>query len=535
MIWIDRVIGEIKERFASQIEKGAKLIIRDEKTLSGRVHVGSLRGIAIHGIIAQVLTEQNIPNVFRFELNDFDPMDEIPKNLERSEYMKYMGQPLFTVPAHQEGAENYPMVFGNELQDVVHHLQFPVEFYPLKPAYLGGKFNDVIREALEHAPEIRAIYREVSGSQKPDNWFPLQVICEQCGKVGTTQVTEWNGTTVSYVCKKDLVKWAEGCGHSGSVSPFDGHAKLPWKVEWPAKWKVFGVNIEGAGKDHSAAGGSREIGKRIVEEIFHYPNPYDIPYEFFNIGGKKMSASKGLGASAKEISDLLPPTLLRLLMIRKLPNQPIDFDPEGTTIPLLFDEFDRLSDHYFKRHKTPDEEFARTFALCQKEFPAPPKDLWQMRFTILSFVLQMPHLDPKEEAAKLKGVALTADEIKALEERSHYVQQWLNQYAPDSYRYTITKPGNVILKLVPKQFNAFETLTGKILNILDWNGASIHAAIHETKTECGIEPKELFEPLYKIFLNRSSGPQMGWFLSTFKRDEVLERLQALDRFSKFSS
>ena len=78
MIWADRIKGEIRERFATEIKEKQPLIIRDEKTLSGRVHVGSLRGILIHGLIAQVLEEEDIESKFLFELNDFDPMDGLP-------------------------------------------------------------------------------------------------------------------------------------------------------------------------------------------------------------------------------------------------------------------------------------------------------------------------------------------------------------------------------------------------------------------------------------------------------------------------
>lgn len=513
-----------------QIGNGEPLILRDEKTLSGRVHVGSLRGIAIHGLIGQALSEEGIPNRFLFELNDFDPMDELPANLpNRDSFQKYMGQPLFTVPSSEASAKNYPMVFGEELERVVASLGFSIQFYPLEPLYRAGKFNGVIREALDHAAEIRAIYREVSGSEKPDDWYPLQVICEQCGKVGTTQVTGWDGTQVKYSCKKNLVKWAEGCGHEGTISPFDGRAKLPWKVEWPAKWKVMGVHIEGAGKDHSAAGGSREIGKRICEEIFHYPNPFDIPYEFFNIGGKKMSASKGLGASAKEVSDLLPPKLLKLLMIRKLPNQPIDFDPEGTTIPTLFDEYDRLADHFFKRHPESDPDYARTFALSQIDFPKEPEDLWQMRFSLVSFVLQMPHLHPVEEAAKLKGSPLTDLEKKELDERMFYARQWINSYAPSSYRFRIQKGQTDFFSshpLAQKQIEALNDFQRKLENV-EWDGPAIHALLHEVKTAHDILPKELFQPLYRIFLDRDDGPQMGWFLSTLPREEVRSVLDAV--------
>jgi lysyl-tRNA synthetase class 1 len=497
-----------------------------KKTLSGRVHVGSLRGIAIHGLISQVLTEKGIKNKFLFELNDFDPMDELPKYLDHDVYKKYMGQPLYTVPSHEAGSENYPMVFGDELKKVVERLGFPAEFYSLKPLYLGGKFNEVIREALDHAAEIRAIYREVSGSQKPDDWFPFQVICENCGKVGTTQVTAWDGENVTYTCRKDLVKWAEGCGHTNSISPFDGRGKLPWKVEWPGKWKVMHVDIEGAGKDHSAAGGSRQIGHRIVEEIFHYPDPFDVPYEFFNIGGKKMSASKGLGASAKEISDLVPPNLLRMLMIRKVPYQPIDFDPEGTTIPLLFDEYDRLQEHYFKRGKEPDAEFARSFSLSQKSFPKPAPDLWQMRFSLLSFIVQMPHLNLEEEATRIKGSALTEEEKSNLLDRATYVKQWLTKYAPETARYVISD-APAALELNEKQKTGFTMFLQKLDALEDWSGEAIHKTLHEVKEASGLEPKELFGPLYKSFLNRESGPQMGWFLSTFPKEKVVAVIRGL--------
>lgn len=534
MVWVDRIVGEIQERFVQKIARKERLIIRDEKTLSGRAHVGTLRGIAIHGLLAQVLTEQGIPNVFHFELNDFDPMDEIPRTLERSAYEKFMGQPLFTVPAPKDTrTKNYPTMFSDELQSVVERLTFPLSFYELQPVYAAGKFNEVIRTALDHASEIRAIYKDVSGSVKPDDWFPLQVICERCGKVGTTQVTAWNGSEVTYECKKDLVTWAQGCGHRGVLSPFDGRAKLPWKVEWPAKWKVFSVDIEGAGKDHGAAGGSRDIGRRITEEIFHYPEPFNIPYEFFNLGGKKMSASKGIGASAKEISDLLPPTLLRLLLIRKLPSHPIDFDPEGTTIPSLFDEYDRLADHSFGRHPNPDADYARTFALCQVDFPKPPKDLWQMRFSTVSFVVQMPHLSLAEEAETLKGDRLSAAEDTSLQERARFVKLWLQQHAPEAARYCILSQTPAI-ELTAKQRSALSAIHDALKEkTLPWEGSAIHAAVHSAKEQTGLEPRQLFEPLYQMLLGRSSGPQMGWFLSTFRRDEILKRINTI--LSSFSS
>jgi lysyl-tRNA synthetase class 1 len=525
--WADDIVGQITERFATEIKAGKPLIIRDEKTLSGRVHIGSLRGIVIHGLIAQILKEKGISSKFLFELNDADPIDGLPASLEAS-YREYLGKPLFAAPSPEPGHVNFPMYFGDELQSAMRRLELPIEWYTLRPLYESGKFNETIRLALENSEKIQSIYAEVSGGKKPDDWYPLQVICEHCGKMGTTQVTGWDGKEVTYTCKPDLVTWAQGCGHRGSMSPFDGHAKLPWKVEWAAKWKVIGVDIEGCGKDHSAAGGSRSIAARISKEVFHYPNPFDIPYEFFNIGGRKMSASKGLGASAKEVSDLLPPALLKLLMIRKQPNQPIDFDPEGVTIPQLFDEYDRLADHYFGRHEKVEPDFARIFTLTQTDFPKQPKDLWHMRFTLVSFIIQMPHLNLLKEAEAAKGTPLSADEKQDLNERAMYARQWLDSYAPARQKFTFVadpvKMKNDLPSLSDAQKKAL-SLIAERLKTTAWEGDPIHKVLHAVKAELAMPPREIFAPLYQLFFKRDDGPQMGWFLSTLPKEDVLNRIR----------
>ena len=71
MFWADRISDEIQNR------KGGKstLIVRDEKTLSGRVHIGSMRGVAIHGLVSETLSELGVSNKYLYELNDFDPFD----------------------------------------------------------------------------------------------------------------------------------------------------------------------------------------------------------------------------------------------------------------------------------------------------------------------------------------------------------------------------------------------------------------------------------------------------------------------------
>ncbi len=182
----------------------------------------------------------------------------------------------------------------------------------------------------------------MSHVEKAPDWLPLSVICENCGKIGTTLATDWNGFTVAYQCKPDHVTWATGCGHTGRVLPTSGRVKLPFNVDWAAKWSLFDITVEGCGKDLATAGGSRDRSDAVSREVFRREPPLNVPYEFLNIGGKKMSTSKGTGATAHAIADLLPPELLRFLFLRHRPRKAIEFDPEGDTIPGLFDEFDRI-------------------------------------------------------------------------------------------------------------------------------------------------------------------------------------------------
>jgi lysyl-tRNA synthetase, class I len=206
--------------------------------------------------------------------------------------------------------------------------------------------NEHIDLFLKNAHLVRESYLQVSKAQRADNWYPFQVICEKCQKIATTVTTDYNGTEVFYTCQPNATDWVKGCGHSGWISPFDGNGKLPWKVEWVAKWQVVGVTIEMAGKDHSQKGGSRDVANSISRKVLNKQPPMHSAYEFILINGTKMSSSKGVGASAKEVADLLPPELLRFLMLRTQPRTAINFSPNYETTTRLFRDYDNLIDKY---------------------------------------------------------------------------------------------------------------------------------------------------------------------------------------------
>ncbi|MBX4198210.1 lysine--tRNA ligase [Candidatus Parcubacteria bacterium] len=526
MYWADDIVQQIKTRYKDKISKKEPIIIRDEKTASGRVHVGSLRGVAIHGLVSELLTEQGINNKYLFEINDFDPMDGIPTYLDQEKYKQYLGMPLNNVPSPDGKAKNFAEYYGQEFVQVIKELGFTPEIYRSSEVYKSGKYNDVIRIALDNAEKIREIYKRVSGSQRDDKWYPVQIICENCGKVSTTKITSWDGKEVSYTCA-DL-EWTNGCNHTGKVAPFDGKAKLPWKVEWPAKFRVFGVDVEGGGKDHSTRGGAREVADAISREVFQTDPPLNIPYEFFNVGGKKMSSSKGAGTSSREMADLLPPHLLRLLLLQRQPQRVIDFIPDGDTVPILFDSYDKLAASYFKGE---NEDEKRTFAVMHPGSLAEfLKSRFLPRFSQIAYMVQMPHIDVVKEVEKEKGQALTDFDIKEINLRKEYAKKWLDTYAPEDYKFDLKQQVPEPAKnLSSEQKQALKQILEYVQSKDKLDGQELHTKLHEIRKSLTIEPKAYFEALYLSFLGKESGPKAGWFFSVLDKKFVEKRLDEITK------
>jgi lysyl-tRNA synthetase class 1 len=508
-------------------------VVNDSKTPSGTVHVGSLRGPVIHDAIWRALRERGTDARFLYGVDDLDAMDAAalmtPDAVER-----YMGAPLSRVPAPEGSlAPSYARHFvGNLFFPTFERLGIRPEFYWMSDVYEAGQFDRYIRAALDRAEVVRDIYRRVSRVEKPGGWLPVQVICENCGRIGTTIATDWDGATVAYHCDPTAVEWAHGCNFRGRIAPFHGNAKLPFNLDWAAKWSHFGVTIEGCGKDLATAGGSRDRSDAIAREVFEREPPRNVAYEFLNVGGRKMSTSRGTGSAAHTIAEVIPPEQLRFLFLRPRPNQVIEFDPGGTdAIPRLFDEFDRIADaaagREVKGELPPNPERLFAYSLIDPESDvAAEAAAYRPPFLHLSLILQAGK-DPRRYFETEKGSALTARERQILAERIDAVTRWLEDYAPDSARY------RVVTEEVPAQVGRLADEQRLYLAALaraaevkrPESGAAWQALIFDLANEALVPASRAFGALYVAFLGRPNGPRAGWLLASLDAEFVLGRLR----------
>ncbi len=522
MYWADEIAASVE----------GPQVVNDSKTPSGTVHVGSLRGVVLHDAIVRALRERDVPVEFRYGVEDLDPMDT-QAFLTGDAVDRSMGMPLCSVPPPAgSSAPNYARHFANLFLDTFAGLGIRPQLYWWSEQYAVGAMDPYIERALDGAATILRIYATVSTVEHPPDWLPVSVICEACGRSGTTLATGWDGREVGYECRPDLVTWAAGCGNRGRVSPFGGRAKLVWNVEWAARWGLMGVTIEGCGKDLATAGGSRDRADAISREVFQREPPLNVPYEFLNIGGKKMATSKGRGAAAHEMAELLPSELLRFLFLRHKPRRALEFDPEGDTVPGLFDEFDRIAAAAAGRpvrgELPPDPE--RIFRASLVDASAdPPVEGARFRppFRHLALLVQVPGVDLPARMAAEKGAPLDEVEHSILEQRTAVARVWLASFAPDRYRVDVRSeavPADVA-SLEPPQRAYLAALADAAEAETPVAGDAWQDLIFRTAEQTDVASGWAFEALYRAFLGRPNGPRAGWLLASLDRGFVLGRLR----------
>lgn len=501
MFWVDKIAQELKKR------KLSLEWVDDMKTPSGRIHVGSLRGVVVHDLVYKALRSLGVKAKYTYIFDNHDPMDALPNYLPKEEFEKYLGLPLFKVPSPVEGFSDYAKFYAEEFKRVFNKIGCNPEILWTADLYKSGQMNPLIKECLDKASEVRKIYGELYKKEIAKDWYPFQPYCSSCGKVSTTKVYGWDGKKVSFVCNVEGLDWTKGCGFKGEISPFSNQkeiaGKLPWKIEWAVKWKVLGITVEGAGEDHMSKGGSHDLASLVCKRVIDYPIPYPLPYAFFLIRGRKMSSSKGRGSSASEMLEILPPELLRFLMVKTKISQQINFDPAGDTIPKLFDEYQKAADAYFSKK---DDDLARIFELSQidkvKKSPS-------IKFSILAQWVQMPNM--KEEIEK-----------EGLGEWAGYAKTWVERYAPESEKFLIQQSLPESAKNLSDNQKKYLRKVSLELNKI-WKPEDFQINLFEWAKELKLPSKDAFSAIYLPLLNKSYGPKAGWIILSLDKNFVKKR------------
>lgn len=325
-----------------------------------------------------------------------------------------------------------------------------------------------------------------------------------------------------------MVEYTCDCGHSGEVDiRKGGQGKLPWRVDWPARWRMLDVTFEPCGKDHATVGGTRETGAKISEEVYHYPHPGLLVYEFILLKGMgAMHSSKGTAVSGEEMLQMTPPEVLRFLIMRNQPNRHIVFD-SGLGLLTLVDEYDKEEEVYFGKEEEAKgmKEYKKIYELSQP-YHIPQTMPLHLPYRHLVTVNQIGKTwDAVKEILIRTGQIpkkLKKQDEDHLRQRAEHVRYWLTTFAPDDVKFevkeelpdiTLTKEQHTILSLFKKK-----------IPDLSWEPETIHKTIYQISEENKIPIKIAFSAIYTILLGQEKGPRAGFFLSNLPKQFVLNRV-----------
>jgi len=534
--WIGRIVCELEKR------DDEKIVFSTAKTPSGPIHVGVGRELIYCSVFERILRERGRKTEFLFFVDDFDSLKSFPPNIpkEFSSHKEFLGKPMYMVPCPYNHCESWSFHYAQELIKTFPEFGLHPKIIWSHKLYQTQEMKNLIRLALNRVEDLRKIMVEVVGptlqqnqlekfKKEMEEWYPCLVLCENCGKLKPTKVLGWEPKTdsLTYECAE--------CNHKGEVKVKDWPVKLRWRIDWPAKWAIFKVSCEPAGKDHCVKGGAYDTGEQIVSRVFGWKGPYRIPYEWVLLGEKAMKTHKGISFTFSEWLSVAPPEVYRYLILREEPRKHINFAPER--LLQLIDEFEKTEKIYFGVEK-PSNQLEELTAKIVYPLSIPDKTPEELPVRLpYRFAVIMVQLTPLLGEDKVLGKSLTIlkklygkeklkpEEVLAVKERLKMAEYWVENYAPNELKIRLTEKvsGEIKEKLSGKQKEALKIFLEKFEE-KDWDEESLQFEVFEIGKSLGIGPK-IFEAFYLIFLGKRFGPRLAPFLLSLEKGFVVQRLK----------
>jgi lysyl-tRNA synthetase class 1 len=506
--WLDHIVSRVLKAHP----KG-EIIISSGISPSGPYHVGHAREILTADALRRGLVDAGRQARHLHFVDDFDVLRKRYPYLEES-YENEVGKPLYSIPAPDGRSESYGQQFFSEYFKSAELLGVEMEVLRANELYGSGKFKDMIVLCLQKRDAIAKILLEISGRAVGEDWQPIQILDKSTGKLNTAKFLafETDAGTVSY-------ESADGNRYTADMAK--GEVKLDWRLDWPARWALYGVQAEGFGREHATKGGSYDTGKVIAEEIFGIQPPIPVPYDIISLKGenKKMSSSLGNLITLSESLEIIPPEILRYFTFKSRPDRQLNFDPEIGLYNLM-DEYAKTESETMAGE---EPEFKRAWEVAN--LSGKEHVISSIPFSHIVTVYQTANgeidliLDLLTRTGHSQAVK---DQEQAIIKELRYVDKWLEMFAPEKVKFNVLKEPTK-LKLSDKEQNFLVKLKNR-LESNEMLPELIHNSVYESAVEQEIKPAEAFRIIYRLFLGKDYGPKLGFFLSCLDKEFVLRRL-----------
>lgn len=523
MYWIDEVVENLIKDNPSK----ESFVCASGISPSGSIHLGNFREFITSYFVAEGLKKAGKKVRFFLSFDNYDRLRKIPQNVRAvvgDTYDKYIGMPYDEVPDPFGCHESYGKHFEDEFKKSILQFGIDPEYIYQADEYKRGRYKDEVIRAVAHRGEIYDILFEYKSQEATDEgrekYVPLNIYCDKCKHDSTTitHVSE-NNSEITYTCK---------CGreHTIDLNKYF-NVKLPWKVDWPMRWKAEDVDFEPGGKDHGTQGSSYTVGKIISKQIYGKTAPSFVMYEFVGIkgGAGKMGSSSGLVFTPGEVLKVYPPEMILWLFSRVDSRQSWSFcfDEE---ILRQYHEFDRMWQAYQKEDCPENIKNIMYYALITTKRKEPNN----VNAALLASLAPITNFNKELTYKLFKKIDPNVNRID-LEERLTKIEYWMKTYSKES----------IVKLLKEKNTEYFSSLTAdeqkEIKNLFGALSGKTHTLeelqqlLYDIPKRQNLDQKQnmphqkkFFENVYMLLTGKSSGPRLYLYLGALEKEEYLPLL-----------
>lgn len=520
--WPFKIAKELMKKWRVE-----KQVVTTGTSMSGEPHIGSandvVRGHAIHLALKKLGAKSELVWIS----DDMDPFRSVPQDMP-NELANYLGKPVCSIPdfwnCHSNFAEHFEEKFIQQLETLL----VSAKILRGIEMYRKGMYNKVMKLAMIKRIEIIKVLNKYRTTPLPENWYPVDIICENCGKITNTKIISYDAkkAVAEYECVEEatlLKKKYEvnGCGYKGKTSILNGNAKLTWRVEWPARWVFLKTTCEPFGKEHATAGGSWDTAKEIVK-ILGWKPPYPVVYEHFMVNGQKMSKSLGNVITVPDMLKYIKPTHLRYWMFQGRLTIAKDINLKQM-VPMLWNEFDKAERIYFGLETSGNKRKDNNFKMAYELAVVKPKKSSPIHIpfeVLLELVKILPEKNQVDFVIKrlkeFKRLEKEDEKVREeLEKRIEFIKRWYEDFGKTK---EIEK-----IEIGEREKNAI----AEIIKIVEEeeSGEEIQKKIFEVARRFDINIAHFFKILYKIILNSDRGPKLGPYIIERGKEEILKKLK----------
>ena len=514
-------------------------------TPSGTVHIGNFREIISVDLVVRALRDMGKKVRFIYSWDDYDVFRKVPQNMPKQEELAgFLRFPITMVPDPWERDASYARHHEVDVEIMLPLTGIFPEFLYQAERYRSSRYAQGIRRALENRDALKNILDKFRDEDHKiqGEWWPVSVFCSSCNK-DETVVESWDGEWgLDYRC--------ETCGHRETADIREAKGiKLGWRVDWPMRWEYEKVDFEPAGKDHHSQGGSFDTARHVCKDVYNQDAPVTFRYDFIGTKGLpgKMSSSSGNVITIGDVLKVYTPELARYLFAGTRPNTEftISFDLD---VIKIYEDYDKTERIAWKMESAKDDALYRRerriyelsqAAVCEdgKSLPlenrTPP---YQIPFRHFCNLIQIAGGDVDKAiadfSAKAGAAAPGTEQIPALRSRGLCAKYWVENCAPEEFRFRLRHTGEAAGESPPPLNDAEKTavriLRDDVIAEIEKFGddKSCAEAVYAVAEKAGMEPKALFRAAYQALIGKDQGPRLANFLRSIDRERLLKILGA---------